>query len=71
GIVAVTVEILSERDERGGKTYFLRLEIPEVEPGSYRLSFQAEKATSGESSTIAKDFRIERANPNSRGSPSS
>jgi len=64
GIVAVPVEILSERDERGGKTYFLRLEIPEVEPGSYRLSFQAEEATSGESSTIAKDFKVERANPN-------
>jgi hypothetical protein len=33
-IVDIPVKILTEKDETGGKAYFLCLEIPEVEPGS-------------------------------------
>jgi hypothetical protein len=44
------------------KAYLVRLDIPEVEPGPYRLYLKAEEETSGESSIIANDFRVERAN---------
>jgi hypothetical protein len=60
GIVAVALKILSEKDEPGGKAYFIRLEIPEVEPGSYRLGLRAEETTTGQTSAIANDFKIER-----------
>jgi len=60
GIVAVPLEVLSEKNEAGGKAYFLRLEIPEVEPGSYRLTLRVDERTSGASSTIANDFEIDR-----------
>jgi VWFA-related protein len=60
GIVAVGLKILSEKDEPEGKAYFIRLEIPEVEPGSYRLTLRAEETTSGQTSAIANDYIIER-----------
>jgi VWFA-related protein len=64
GIVAVPLTILSKKDELSGKAYLARLEIPEVEPGPYRLYLKAEEETSGESSLIANDFKVERKNSN-------
>jgi VWFA-related protein len=67
GFVAVPLEVLFEKDEAGGKEYFLRLEIPEVEPGSYRLTLRVDERTSGASSAIANDFEIERREPDQPG----
>ena len=61
-VVAVPLTVLSDKAEPSGKTYLVRLEIPEVEPGPYRLYLKAEEETSGESSIIANDFKVERAN---------
>jgi hypothetical protein len=61
-IVAVPLTLLSKKDEPSGKAYLARLDIPEVEPGPYRLYLKAEEETSGKSSLIANDFKVERAN---------
>ena len=58
GSVAVPLKVVSEKDEPEGKAYFLRLEIPEVEPGIYRLYLRAEDMASGKFSTMANDFEI-------------
>ena len=60
-VVAVHLEILSDKAEPSGKVYLARLEIPEIESGPYRLYFKAVEETSGESSIIANDFKVERA----------
>jgi hypothetical protein len=60
GAVAVPLKIVAEKDAAEGKVYFLRLDVPEVEPGSYRLYLRVEETTSGGSSTIANDFEIDR-----------
>jgi hypothetical protein len=62
GVVTVPITILSEKVEPSGRVYLVRLDIPEVEPGPYRLYLKAEEETSGESSLIANDFKVERAN---------
>jgi len=62
GVVAIPLAILSDKAEPSGKAYLARLDIPEVEPGPYRLYLKAEEETSGESSLIANDFKVERAN---------
>jgi hypothetical protein len=62
GVVTVPLAILSDKAEPSGKVYLVRLEIPEVEPGLYRLYLKAEEETSEESSLIANDFKLERAN---------
>ncbi|MCX6575055.1 MAG: hypothetical protein NTV82_01540 [Candidatus Aminicenantes bacterium] len=61
-MVTVPITILSDKAEPSGKAYLARLDIPEVEPGPYRLYLKAEEETSGESSLIANDFKVERAN---------
>ncbi len=61
-VVAVPLTLLSKKDEPSGKAYLARLDIPEVEPGPYRLYLKAEEETSGKSSLIANDFKVERAN---------
>jgi VWFA-related protein len=61
-VVAIPLAILSKKDEPSGKAYLARLDIPEVESGPYRLYLKAEEETSGESSIIANDFKVERAN---------
>jgi len=63
-IVSVPLTVLSKKDEASGKAYLARLDIPEVEPGPYRLYLKAEEETSGESSLIANDFKVERKNSN-------
>jgi len=60
--VAVPLTLLSKKDEPSGKAYLACLDIPEVEPGPYRIYLKAEEETSGESSIIANDFKVERAN---------
>jgi VWFA-related protein len=62
GMVTVPITILSEKVEPSGRLYLARLDVPEVEPGPYRLYLKAEEETSGESSLIANDFKVERAN---------
>jgi VWFA-related protein len=64
GTEAVPLEILAEKDEPAGKAYFLRLDIPEVEPGKYRLYLRAEESASGRTSVLANDFEIDRPIPN-------
>jgi len=64
GVVAIPLAILSDKTEPSGKAYLARLDIPEVEPGPYRLYLKAEEETSGESSLIANDFKVERKNSN-------
>ena len=64
GVVAIPLAILSDKAEPSGKAYLARLDIPEVEPGPYRLYLKAEEETSGESSLIANDFKVERKNSN-------
>ena len=59
GIVVVPLTILSKKDESSGKVYSVRLDIPEVDPGPYRLYLRAEEETTGESSLIANDFKVE------------
>jgi hypothetical protein len=61
-IVAVALTVLSKKDEPSGRAYLARLDIPEVEPGPYRIYLKAEEETSGESSLIASDFKVERTN---------
>ncbi len=61
-VVDVPITVLSDKAEPSGKAYLARLEIPEVESGPYRLYLKAEEETSGESSLIANDFKVERAN---------
>jgi len=61
-IVPVPLTILSKKDEQSGKAYLARLDIPEVESGPYRFYLKAEEETTGESSIIANDFKVERAN---------
>jgi len=63
-VVDVPLTVLSKKDEPSGKAYLARLEIPEVEPGPYRLYLKAEEETSGESSIIANDFKVERKSSN-------
>lgn len=63
-VVAIPLTLLSKKDEPSGKAYLARLEIPEVEPGPYRLYLKAEEETSGESSIIANDFKVERKGSN-------
>jgi hypothetical protein len=62
GVIAIPLAILSDKAEPSGKAYLARLDIPQVEPGPYRLYLKAEEETSGESSLIANDFKVERAN---------
>jgi VWFA-related protein len=59
-VAAVPLTILSKKDEPSEKAYLARLDIPEVEPGPYRIYVKAEEETSGESSIIANDFKVER-----------
>jgi VWFA-related protein len=61
-VVAIPLTFLSEKAEPSGKAYLVRLGIPEVEPGPYRIYLKAEEGTSGESSIIANDFKVERTN---------
>jgi VWFA-related protein len=63
-IVPVPLTLLSKKDEPSGKAYLARLDIPEVESGPYRLYLKAEEETSGESSLIANDFKVERKSSN-------
>jgi hypothetical protein len=63
-VVAIPLTLLSKKDEPSGKAYLARLEIPEVESGPYRLYLKAEEETSGESSIIANDFKVERKSSN-------
>jgi hypothetical protein len=49
---------VAAKNESGGvKTYFVRLEIPAVEPDTYRFSLMAE-GPSGMSSRLVRSFVI-------------
>jgi VWFA-related protein len=63
-VVTVPLTLLSKKDEPSGKAYLVRLDIPEVEPGPYRIYLKAEEETSGGSSIIANDFKVERKSSN-------
>ena len=55
----VPLAVIAEKDERGEKALFIRLQVPEVEPDTYALHLVAENAASGASSRIATNFIIE------------
>jgi VWFA-related protein len=57
--IPVPLAVIAEKDERGEKALFIRLQIPEVEPDMYVLHLVAENAASGASSRIATNFIIE------------
>jgi hypothetical protein len=57
--IPVPLAVIAEKDERGEKALFIRLQIPEVEPDTYALHLVAENAASGASSRIATNFIIE------------
>ncbi len=57
--IPVPLAIIAEKEERGEKALFIRLQIPEVEPDTYALHLVAENAASGASSRIATNFIIE------------
>ena len=57
--IPVPLAIIAEKEERGEKALFIRLQIPEVEPDTYALHLVVENAASGASSRIATNFIIE------------
>jgi VWFA-related protein len=57
--IPVPLAIIAEKEERGEKVLFIRLQIPEVEPDTYALHLVAENTASGASSRIATNFIIE------------
>ena len=59
--IPVALTILEERSERGIRTYFVRLAVPNVEPDEYTLYLVAEDEISGAKSEIACDFAVEDA----------
>ncbi len=57
--IPVPLAVVAEKDEKGEKALFIRLQIPEVEPDMYAMHLVAENAASGASSRIATNFIIE------------
>jgi len=57
--IPVPLAVIAEKDESGEKAFFIRLQVPEVEPDMYALHLVAENAASGASSRIATNFIIE------------
>jgi VWFA-related protein len=55
--IPVPLTVVAKNDSGGVKTYFVRLEIPAVEPDTYRLSLMAE-GPSGKSSRLVRNFVI-------------
>jgi VWFA-related protein len=58
--ISVPLTIISQKDEKGTKTYFVRLEIPDVEPDEYTFVLAAEETKSGATSEVSGSFAIER-----------
>jgi VWFA-related protein len=57
--IPVPVAVIAEKNEKGERAFFIRLQIPEVEPDMYTFFLVAENAASGASSRIATNFIIE------------
>jgi VWFA-related protein len=57
--IPVLLDVLSEKEERGEKTFFVRLQIPDIESNPYILELVAENAATGASSRIGMNFIIE------------
>jgi len=57
--ISIPLTVVAEKDEGGEKAFFVRLEIPNLEPDTYIFLLVAEDAASGASSRIATDFIIE------------
>jgi len=57
--IPVSLTIINKKEESGMKTFFVRFQIPDVEPDEYTFCLVAEDPESGEKSMIANDFIIE------------
>lgn len=57
--ISVPLTVIAEKDEKGEKAFFIRLQIPDVEPDSYTLRLVAENLASGAWARIAANIIIE------------
>ena len=57
--IPIFLTIINKKEESGMKTFFVRFQIPDVEPDEYTFCLVAEDPESGEQSMIANDFIIE------------
>jgi len=53
--ITVPLTVIAKNEGDGVKAYFIRLEIPVVEPDTYRFSFLAE-GSDGKSSRLVRDI---------------
>jgi VWFA-related protein len=56
--IHIPLTIINEKEERDMKTYFIRFQVPEVEPDEYSFYLVAENQASGETSMVGSDFII-------------
>jgi VWFA-related protein len=56
--VPLDISIVSEREEKETVTFFVNLEIPEVDPGEYALNLFAREKTGGSLSQVVRGLRI-------------
>jgi VWFA-related protein len=56
--IHIPLTIINEKEEYNMKTYFIRFQVPSVEPDEYTLYLVAEEQASGETSMVGTDFII-------------
>jgi len=58
--IPVLLTIIAQKEEKGATSFFVRFQVPDIEPDSYSFYIAAEETTSGDSSIISNDFTVER-----------
>lgn len=58
--IPVPLTIIAQKEEKGAQSFFVRFQVPDIEPDSYSFYISAEETTSGDSSVISNDFTVER-----------
>jgi len=58
--ISVPLTIITQKEEKGAQSFFVRFQVPDIEPDSYSFYIAAEETTSGDSSVISNDFTVER-----------
>ncbi len=56
--LTVPLSVIEKRDGKNARLFLARLEIPEVDPGLYKLAFIANDSRSGLSSQVTKSYAI-------------
>jgi len=57
--LSVPLSVIAEKGRRGGRVFFIRLDIPDLEWGAYILTFVLEDGTNGRSARLPKVISIE------------